>query len=180
MDPLALLFSRSGHIARQPFAIAIVGVYLASFFSQSLLGEPILSKAGVWPVACLQAALAWMWTVLHVKRLRDAGRSPGVAVAFACIYAIALLVVLAIVLSITMGSSGSNETPGGGNLIPFLFVIYLFAALFGGLQLNALAYLLMAFAMLLFTPVLIGFGYSIWVGTRPSDQPVPLPRVPAA
>lgn len=179
MDPLALLFSRSGQIARQPFAIAIVGVYLAGFFSQSLLGEPTLSKAGVWPFAILQGGLVWMWTVLHMKRLRDAGRSPGVPVAFACIYVIALLAVIAIVLSIMMGSSGSNETPGGGNLIPFLFVIYLFAALFGGLQMNALAYLLMAFAMLLFTPVLIGFGYSLWVGTRPSERAAP-PTAPAA
>ena len=85
-------------------------------------------------------------------------------------YVIALLVVLAILLFITTSNSGNSPMPGGGNLVPFLFVIYLFAALFGGPQLNALAYMLLAFGMLLLTPVLIGVGYSIWVGTRPSQQ----------
>ena len=73
MDPLALLFSWSGRLAPRPFAIAIIAVYLVSFFSQVLLGAPVTGRSGLWPFTLLQAALVWAWLVLHVKRLRDAG-----------------------------------------------------------------------------------------------------------
>lgn len=172
MSIVALLFSRSGRVARQPFAIAIVGVYVAGFLSHSLLGGTVVEKASVWPFALVQGALAWMWTVLHVKRLRDSGRPPGVAIGLACVYAAALLVVLVIMSLITASNSG-GEPGSPKDLIPLLFVVYLVAFLFGGAQLNALTYLVVAFVVLLLMPVLLGFGYSLRVGTRPS-QPAAL------
>jgi uncharacterized membrane protein YhaH (DUF805 family) len=165
MRLLALLFRRSGQITRRPFAIAIITVYLVSFYSPALLLDPVISKVGLWPFALFQGLLGWIWTVLHVKRLRDAGRSPSVAIGFACIYVVEQLVLLAI-MAWLMSSLPSREI-GGSVLRPFMM---LFVMTFASPQSAPFVPLAAGFLTLLFTPGLIGFGYSIWTGTRPSQQ----------
>ena len=38
-----------------------------------------MARTGPWLFAAAQALLIWVWYVLHAKRLRDAGRSVGLA-----------------------------------------------------------------------------------------------------
>ncbi len=173
MDTLALLFSWSGRLAPRPFAIAIIGVYLTSFFSQVLLGAPVTGRVGLWPFTLLQAALVWTWLLLHVKRLRDAGRSPGVAFGIAGLYILALALLLLVVVMITATEASGEVARTGQGLIRFFLVIYLFAALFGSSEFGVLLYWLMGLVALLLLPVVIALGFSIWTATRPSAPPSP-------
>ena len=69
------LLSRDGLLARGPFVLAVIAVYLASFASQLLLSAPVTAQVSVVPFVLVQVALIWLWIVLHTRRLRDAGRS---------------------------------------------------------------------------------------------------------
>lgn len=171
MDPLAL-FSRSGRLSPQPFAVAIIAVYLASFLSQTLLAAPVTERLGLWPFALLQVALVWAWIALHMKRLRDAGRSSGLAIGIAGLYVLALVLLLLVMVMITAGETSEAARTGQG-LIRFFLVIYLFAALFGSSEFGVLAYWLMGFVALLLLPVAIALCFSLWTGTRPSAPPSP-------
>ena len=169
MNAVSLLFSRSGRLARRPFAIAIALVYLASFLSQGLLSAPVTARAGLWPFALLQAALVWSWLVLHVKRLRDAGRPSGMAIGIACLYVLALVLLLLVMVMITASdATSSNFAVAGQGLIHLFIVIYLLAWLLGSSEFGVLAYWLMGFLALLLLPLAIALGFSIWTGTRPS------------
>ena len=172
MDPLAL-FSRSGRLSPRPFAVAIIAVYLASFLSQTLLAARVTERLGLWPFALLQVALVWAWIALHMKRLRDAGRSSGLAIGIAGLYVLALVLLLLVMVMITAGETRGEAARTGQGLIRFFLVISLFAALFGGSEFGVLAYWLMGFVALLLLPVAIALCFSIWTGTRPSAPPSP-------
>ena len=77
------LLSPIGRLARGPFALAVIAVYLASFASQLLLSAPVTAQVGVVPFVLVQVALIWVWIVLHAKRLRDAGRPTGIVIGIA-------------------------------------------------------------------------------------------------
>jgi uncharacterized membrane protein YhaH (DUF805 family) len=169
MNAVALLFSSSGRLAPRPFTIAVVLVYLVSFFSQALLSAPVTGRMGLWPFGLLQAALVWVWIVLHVKRLRDAERSTGLAVGIACLYVLALLLLLLVLMMITASDpTSSNFLLTGQGLIHIFIVLYAIGAVLGSSEFGVLAYWLMGFLVLLLLPVLLGLGFSIWAGTRPS------------
>jgi len=167
MGAVSLLFSFSGNAAKRPFAVAVVAVYLASLLSHLLIAAPITAKVSVWPFAIVQLALVWAWLALHVKRLRDAGKSYGFAIGIACLYALALILLILVVLMITAGDSSSEAARTGQGLIRVFLVLYLFSALFNSAEFGVLAFWLFGFVLLLLLPVLIALGYSIWAGTLP-------------
>ena len=102
--------SPSGQLAPRPFAIAIILVYLAGFASQMLLSQPVIGRAFVWPFVAAQAVLIWLWIALHVRRLRDAGRSPGAAIAIGIMYV--LEIVLVVMMVWLLVASAGTSTPG--------------------------------------------------------------------
>jgi uncharacterized membrane protein YhaH (DUF805 family) len=169
MNAVSLLFSTSGRLAPRSFAVAVVLVYLVSFFSQALLSVPVTGRAGLWPFALLQAALVWIWVALHVKRLRDAGRSFGLAAGIACLYVLALVLLLLVLVMITASdATSSNFLLTGQGLIHIFIVLYAIGAVLGSSEFGVLAYWLTGFLALLLLPVIVGVGFSIWAGTRPT------------
>jgi uncharacterized membrane protein YhaH (DUF805 family) len=169
MSAVTLLFSPYGRLAPRPFVGAVVLVYLTSFFSQALLSAPVTGRAGLWPFALLQAALVWVWIALHVKRLRDAGRSFGLAAGIACLYVLALVLLLLVLMMITASdTTSSNFLLSGQGLIHIFIVLYAIGAVLGNSEFGMLAYWLMGFLALLLLPVALGLGFSIWAGARPS------------
>jgi uncharacterized membrane protein YhaH (DUF805 family) len=173
MNPLALLFCRSGRLAPRPYAIAVILVYLASFLSQALLSAQVTGRAGLWPFALLQAALVWAWLVLHIERLRDAGRSSGLAVGIACLYMLALVLLLLVMVMIAATEASSGAAQAGQGLLQFFIALYFIAMLIGSADLGIFGYWLMGFLALSLTPLLIALGFSIWTGTRRSVPPPP-------
>jgi len=106
MDPIALFTASDGRLGRKPFWLALAVVYLASFASHWLLTGTVTARSGVWPFAFVQAGILWAWTVVHIKRLRDAGRPAAGAIGVGVLYALSLgLILLLVALFLT-------DTPG--------------------------------------------------------------------
>jgi protein-S-isoprenylcysteine O-methyltransferase Ste14 len=161
--------SPSGRLAPLPFALAVLVVYLVSFGSQVLLSPPVTQWAGVWAFTLLQAALIWLWIVLHGNRLRDAGRPTGLALGVACVYALeVVLLVLMVWLLLSAGLNKPDEGASNASILQLFVILYLLALLTGDPNPDGLQIWIMGFVVLMLLPVLIALGFSIWAGTRPS------------
>jgi uncharacterized membrane protein YhaH (DUF805 family) len=171
MRAASLFFSSSGRLAPGPFAVAVTIVYVVNFLSQMLLSAAVTGQVGLWAFAILQVVLVWGWVVLHVKRLRDAGRSAAMAYGIACLYGLTVVLVLLVVAMISATETSSQTMQTGQGLIRLFIVIYLFAMLVQAQELGAMAYWLMGFVAVLLLPLLIAFAYSVWAATRPAAPP---------
>lgn len=173
MQPLALLFSASGRIARKPFALAVLAVYLVSFLSQLLLASPVTARASVFPFLLLQIAAGWAWTALHMKRLRDAGRPIGAAVALAVLYGLAVVLLLLVTaLATAPVTTGPDETPGA-SFAQILLLFFLLAAIFSDPHLGMFAFVILGALALIMLPIVVALLFTIWLATRPSVPTMP-------
>ena len=68
------LVSPQGRLQPRPFLAVIAAVYIAGALSHWLTVPDVIARVGLWAFAAVQAALIWLWFVLHAKRLHDAGR----------------------------------------------------------------------------------------------------------
>ena len=163
----SMVFS-SARLAPLPFAVAVLVVYLISFGSQVLLSPPVTRSAGVWAFLLVQAALIWVWVVLHINRLRDAGRPTGLAIGVACVYALEIvLLVLLVWLILSAGMNRPDEGASDASILHLFVILYLLAMLTGDPNLGGLQVWIVGFVALMVLPVLIALGFSIWAGTRP-------------
>ena len=170
MGSLALFFSGFGRLAPKPFARAVVAVYVAAFLSQLLISPPVMLDIGLAAFALVRATAMWAWFCLHAKRLRDADRPIGPAMAIVVLYALAMiLLLLIIVLVVGMTPGADGATAGGGTDV--LISSYLVRALAG--DPGFFAYVAVGILALIFAPMLLAMGFSIWTGTRPRAAPAP-------
>lgn len=161
--------SPSGRLAPQPFALAVLAVYVVSFASQMLLSPPVTRWAGVWAFALVQVVVIWIWIVLHGNRLRDAGRPAGLVYGVACVYALEIVLLLLLVwLLLSAGLNKPDEGAENASILQLFVILYLLALLTGDPNLGALQIWIMGFVVLMLLPVLIALGFSIWAGTRTS------------
>ena len=160
--------SPSGRLAPLPFALAVSVVYLLSFGSQVLLSPPVTARMSVVPFALTQAVLIVAWTVLHARRLRDAGRAGGLAIGIAVVYALEIVLLTILVWLILASSGAAGGGAGSEATILQLFIfLYLLTLLAGDPTLGALQIWIMGFVVLLLLPVAIALGFSLWTATRP-------------
>jgi uncharacterized membrane protein YhaH (DUF805 family) len=161
--------SSAPRMARAPFAVAVIAVYLLSFASQMLLSPPVTGRLSVVPFVIVQAVLIAAWIVLHQRRLRDAGRPSGTTIGIAAVYALEIVLFTALVWLLLPTSTASNDGAGSEATILQLFVVlYFLALLTGDPTLGVLQYWLIGFAVLMVLPVAIAVIFSVWSGTRPS------------
>jgi uncharacterized membrane protein YhaH (DUF805 family) len=169
---LRALLSPAGRIAPLPFVIAAAGVYLAGFASQVLLSPPVTGSLGVLPFALVQAALIWTWYGLHARRLRDAGRSTGLAAGIALVYALqVLLLVLLVWLILAFADAPAERGWSQAGILNLLVFLYLLTLLADGSNLGTLQVWIIGFAVLMLLPVVIAVCFSLWAATRPSVPP---------
>lgn len=158
-------------MSRGMFVIAILAIYIMSFLSQMLLSGQFINRVGPWGFALVQAALTWAWYLAHARRLRDAGRTSGLALGIAIVYALAIVLLLLIVVSTMPASSSISPTAPPAEdepmLMTYFLLMYLLAMLFGGPMMGLLGCVLIVIGLLLLSPMLIAFAYSIWTATRP-------------
>ena len=177
MELLALFFSPSGRIAAKPFAIGVVVVYLLAFLSQFLLAAPLMARGGLFAFIALQAAITWAWYSLHAKRLRDTGRAVTPAVALAVLYALAVPLFL-LVMAATMTPAPAATPPAGDaprTVFDFILFLFILSAVFSDPGLGIFGYIILLVLLLVMLPFLIALGFSIWLATRPSIAPPPVP-----
>jgi uncharacterized membrane protein YhaH (DUF805 family) len=163
MESLAFWFSPSGRIAPKPFARGILAVYGAAALSLLLMSAPVMLRVGFAPFALVQALACWAWFCLHAKRLRDAGRDPGMALAVAVIYALAIVLLL-LVLALAAPLPGGAQVPAAGAADAWSD---LFALAGGDSDLGLFGYVGAGMLALIVLPMLTAVAFSIWAATRP-------------
>ena len=170
MEALALFFSARGRLAPRAFAVGAAAVYATAFLSQLLISAPVMARAGLAPFAIVQAIATWSWFCLHAKRLRDADRGVGAAVAIAVLYALAVVLFLLLVALIMPGDAAQITSAGNG-LALYSLITTLMA------DPGLFAYVAAGIFALVFAPVPMAIGLSIWAATRPAvtrAQPSPV------
>jgi uncharacterized membrane protein YhaH (DUF805 family) len=180
MESFAAIVSASGRIARKPFWIGVIAVYAASFLTQFLLAAPVTARAGVVPFVLVQAAIAWAWFVLHARRLRDAGRPVGLAVALSVLYVLAIVLLLLVMVAATAPGSSTTvapavDQPPSPSIFDLFLVLFLLGLAFGDPSLGMFGYILLGVIALILLPILIAVAFTIWVGTRPGAPAAPAP-----
>jgi uncharacterized membrane protein YhaH (DUF805 family) len=168
------LLSSSGTLAPKPFVIGALAVYLASFFSQMLLDAPVTMMAGLWPFTLVQIALIWAWYALHARRLKDAGRTSGMAIGVAAIYTLMIVLLILVMAVLTAGETSSENLKAGQGMIQLFAVLFFFSMLFGEFSsFGVVGYWVLGFIILMLTPVFVALVFSLWTATRPSALPKP-------
>jgi hypothetical protein len=162
----------AGRLAPGPFVLAAIALYLVSFASQMLLSAPVTARMSVVPFVMVQIVLIWLWIVVHMRRLRDAGRPTGIVIGVAMVYAleVVLLTLLIWILASAAGSGGASDDAG---IFHLFIILYLLGVMAGDPSLAGLQIWLMGFAVVMFLPVLIAIGFSLWTATRPSASSSP-------
>jgi uncharacterized membrane protein YhaH (DUF805 family) len=167
MDPLALFFSAQGRLPQKPFWLSLFALYVLSFASLLLLSGAVTARAGVMAFATAQAALLWAWTMVHIKRLRDAGRPAAGAISVALLYGLSLALALLLVWVVTGSSvavpSGESAPPQSAFAVAVLiaFILFLFDPSLGGYTV-----ILKALALIACLPFVLSLTFSLYTGLR--------------
>jgi uncharacterized membrane protein YhaH (DUF805 family) len=171
MKSLARFFSASGRIRPKPFAVAAAAVYLVSFLSQFLLAAPVTARASVIPFLLVQILAGSAWTALHLKRLRDAGRPGGAAVALAILYALAIVLLLLMMAMANAPAITDDETPAGWSQTLLLF--FLISVILSDPNLGMFGIIALIVLALIMLPMVIAVVFTIWTATRPGAAAMP-------
>lgn len=165
----ALLSLTKGRLAPMPFALGVAGVWIAGIASQFLLIGEMIARAGLWPFIAAQAALIWIWLVLHTRRLRDAGQSPAPAVGVILTYLLSVALLLLLVAFFThpdaAGPSSVGESPARDAATGTLLVVFLFNILFTP-DFGVFSTIFKGLIVIAFAPAIISLLFSIRTGMR--------------
>ena len=162
------IVSTRGRLARKPFALGALGVYAVGIAAQALLSVEVTARAGLWPFVIVQAALIWIWLALHIRRLRDAGQPPAVAIGVALIYALSLVLLLMLVVFLTNPDAASGpvgENPARDAATSTLLVLFLLAILFKP-DFGMFTTILKGLILIAFVPAVVSLLFSIRTGMR--------------
>jgi uncharacterized membrane protein YhaH (DUF805 family) len=165
MQALRFLFSPSGRLGPQAFIIAVIVVDAAGAASQWLTLLGVTAHSGLWLFAVAQAALTWVWFALHAKRLRDAGRSIGLAVGAAILYALSVVLLLAVATAFfTISPNGTTDANAVGALT-LILILSIFESLAAASSYE-LGPLVVAILMVLgFLPIIVAMVVTLWAAT---------------
>jgi len=169
MRALALFLSPTGRLSATPFVLAAIIVYLAGVASQALTMPAVMTHAGAWLFAVVQALLIWIWYVLHAKRLHDAGRSVAPAIAASLLYA--LSVVLLLILAISFYAPMAAEVPDANTASALGLILFVaIVAMLGTSHYDLTSVVVAILVLLSFLPVILAVGVTVWAATRPSVE----------
>lgn len=180
MDLLNLFTTTEGRLARKPFWIALIAVYVAGFAAQLLLDGQVRGRAGLTPFMVAQTVLLWAWLAIHIKRSRDAGQGPAGAIAVAVIYGLALCLLLLLIAFLTNPNAApgvDGERSGGDFGWGLLLVVIIFGLLFSP-DFGTFMTILKVLIFIACLPALISLVFSVITGVRASVAPPPAPIPP--
>lgn len=168
MDALEFLRPTRGRTAPKPFALGVLGVWIAGLASQLLLAGDVVLRAGLWPFIVVQALLIWIWLVLHIRRLRDARQGPASAIGIALIYVLAVGLLLMLVAFFTHPDALAPrgvENPASGAIVGTLLVVFLFNIMFTP-DFGVFSTILKGLILIAFMPAAISLIFSVRTGLR--------------
>jgi hypothetical protein len=171
MDLIAFLSPGKGRLAPKPFALGVLVVWVGGIASQFLLTGHVVARFGMWPFIAVQAGLIWIWLVLHLRRLRDAGQGPAAVIGVTLIYVLSIGLLLLLVAFFThpdaVGPSGVGESPARDAAIGTLLVVFLFNIMFTP-DFGVFSTIFKGLILIAFMPLAISLLFSIRTGMRAS------------
>ena len=169
MPAVFSFFSPAGRLRPQAFLAAIAAVYIAGALSHWLTVPDVIARVGLWVFAAAQAALIWLWFVLHAKRLHDAGRGEGLAIAVALLYVLSLVLLLLLATNFFAGSEpGSLGNASATNALELVLLLYIVMTLTGPMQYDLTWIVVVILTLFAFVPVLVALFFTLWTATRTS------------
>jgi hypothetical protein len=163
------LFSPRGRLRPQPFLAAIAAVYVAGALSHWLTVPHVAARVGLWAFAAVQGALTWLWFVLHAKRLHDAARGEGLAIAVALLYLLSLVLLLLLATNFFAGSeAGSLGNASATSALELVLLLYIVMTLMGPVQYDLTWIVVAILTLFAFVPVLVAVIFTLWTATRTS------------
>jgi uncharacterized membrane protein YhaH (DUF805 family) len=168
MQGLRFSFSPQGRIAPQSFVIAAIVVYALGAASHFLTSPPVIARAGLWLFVAAQAVLIWIWFILHAKRLHDSGRTAGLAVGVALLYALSIVLLLIVADAFFNTSDSVMHDPNAASALGLILMLYIIDTLLGSLHYDFAWVAVAILIAMAFVPVLVALGFSLWTATRPS------------
>jgi uncharacterized membrane protein YhaH (DUF805 family) len=160
------ILSPQGRLRPQPFLIAIAFVYFAGAASHWLTLPDLTARVGLWPFAAVQAVLTWLWFTLHAKRLHDAARGPGLAIAVALLYVLSLVLLLILATNFLTGAESTLGNASATSALELILLLYVFVTLAGSYDLTSVVVSILTLCAL--APMVIALVFTIWAATRPS------------
>ena len=166
----AMIFlSPKGRLRPQPFLIAIAAVYIAGALSHWLTVPDVIARTGLWAFAAVQAAITWLWFVLHAKRLHDAGRGEGLAIAVALLYMLSLVLLLLLATNFFSGlEAGSLGGASATSALELVLLLYIVMTLAAPMQYDLTLVVVVILTFFAFVPVLVAVLFTLWTATRTS------------
>jgi uncharacterized membrane protein YhaH (DUF805 family) len=163
------VISPAGRLRPQPFLAAIAAVYIAGALSHWLTVPDVTARVGLWAFAAAQAVLIWLWFVVHAKRLHDAGRREGLAIAVALLYMLSLVLLLLLATNFFAGSeAGSLGSASATSALELVLLLYIMMTLAGPMQYDLTWIVVVILTLFAIVPVLIALFFSLWTATRTS------------
>ena len=165
---LRSFLSPSGRLSPLSFLIAIVVVYAAFVASQALTLRDVIKAAGLWPFLAAQLVLIWIWYVLHARRLRDAGKTVGIAVAISFLYLLSVALLVMVAGAFYGALAGESETdPNTVGALKLLLFVWVVAMQSGVPQDGLLWLIVVALVLLVYAPIVLAVATTVWAATRP-------------
>jgi uncharacterized membrane protein YhaH (DUF805 family) len=163
------LISPQGRLRPRPFLAAIAAIYITGALSHWLTVPDVISRVGLWAFSAVQAALTWLWFVLHAKRLHDAGRGEGLAIAVALLYLLSLILLLLLATNFFTGSEpGSLGNASATSALELVLLLYIVMTLTGPMQYDLTWIVVGILTLFAFVPVLVALFFTVWTATRTS------------
>jgi uncharacterized membrane protein YhaH (DUF805 family) len=170
MQTLRFLFSPSGRLGPQAFIASVLVVYLAGAASHLLTRPEIAARGGLWWFGAIQAALIWIWFVLHVKRLHDAGRNSGVAVGAGIVYALSIVLLLILIASFHSALAGQASDANAASALGLILFVSIVAILLASSHHDS-AWLVVAILLAIsFLPMIVTVSVTLWAATGPRAE----------
>jgi len=170
MQALRFLFSPAGRLEPKPFIVAALAVYAVGIVSLLLTGQGAVAHGGLWLFAAVQVVLTFIWYALHARRLRDAGRSSGLAAAVAVLYAlsVALLVIVVAAFFTAPGAAFGNANAAGALGLSLLLMII--DAVSGPHGYDASWLVVLLLLGMAYVPVILAAVLTLYAATRPHHK----------
>jgi uncharacterized membrane protein YhaH (DUF805 family) len=107
----------NGRLARGPFVLAVIAVYVASFCLADAAVGAGDRAVSVVPFVLVQIVLIWSGSCLHTRRLTDAGRPTGIVIGIAMIYVLEV-VLLVLLIWLILVAAGRPRAPARSQHLP--------------------------------------------------------------
>ena len=114
--------------------------------------------------------LVWIWYALHAKRLRDAGKPIGVAVATCLLYVLSVVLLVIIAGAFYGALAGQGTDPNTASALGLILFVSIIAML-SGTPHDSLAWLIVAILLVIaYLPIILAVVTTVWAATRPTAE----------